>query len=599
MCILKSTHRLFIAVIMIITLVFCAFSVSSWINIVCIATMLIVIMVNYFSGLRHSIEIYSDFQSVSDKLKDKDNTVDIEDIYFTNSAMQSAYRNYCSESKRNRKFQNSVGVDVSDYINCELLDSILKREFSEQISGAMTGFGILGTFVGLTIGLNGFRLGSGIGTDEMMINISGLMEGIKTSFLTSIYGIVFSLVVNQFYKHFYCRTVDSMNEFYSDFEELSSSPQNDFITEIICGQNKQNELIGNLADEISVAMVNHINDTLKPTFDYFNKSIDTFIDKSVMTHNESLEAIVDSFITNMNNSLGDQFTELGATLRELNSSQLSNTAKLQEIVDDICTTAVDIKSINELLDNAIAKMSGYVEKIDSFQNNLNIANERMFAQLQTLNEFSVKQTVVLDQMSKQQEKIAAASENLFGLVEKSQTASESLLKASVDVANNTQTIISENTATLLEMTQKILNDIVVEVRTAIESINYSSAEQNKTICDSFESAVNESKKILESQMQEANKISEQMEINMKRSAAAINEAYNNLDNNLVSTLERVFHSFDQQLADIESHLAGTIENSKNTIGKMDEYIQDVPEKLYTVIKNLIHEMEEITQRIAQ
>lgn len=78
-------------------------------------------------------------------------------------------------------------LDISDYINYELLDRIIKKEYSEQISGAMTGLGILGTFIGLTFGLNEFNLGSDINTEEMMVSISGLMSGIKTAFMTSIY----------------------------------------------------------------------------------------------------------------------------------------------------------------------------------------------------------------------------------------------------------------------------------------------------------------------------------------------------------------------------------------------------------------------------
>ena len=76
-------------------------------------------------------------------------------------------------------------------------------EISEQIPGVMTGLGILGTFIGLTLGLSRFSLGSDIDTSLMQTSISGLLEGIKTAFITSIFGVVYSLLFNFFYKKIY------------------------------------------------------------------------------------------------------------------------------------------------------------------------------------------------------------------------------------------------------------------------------------------------------------------------------------------------------------------------------------------------------------
>ncbi len=62
----------------------------------------------------------------------------------------------------------------------------------------MTGLGILGTFIGLTIGLQQFNTGS---ASEITNSISPLIQGIKVAFHTSIYGMVFSLIFSFVYKN--------------------------------------------------------------------------------------------------------------------------------------------------------------------------------------------------------------------------------------------------------------------------------------------------------------------------------------------------------------------------------------------------------------
>jgi hypothetical protein len=79
-----------------------------------------------------------------------------------------------------------------------MIDSITKKDFSEQISGALTGLGILGTFIGLSIGLAKFNLGKNMDTNEMQTSISSLMNGIRAAFYTSIFGVGFSIVTNFF-----------------------------------------------------------------------------------------------------------------------------------------------------------------------------------------------------------------------------------------------------------------------------------------------------------------------------------------------------------------------------------------------------------------
>lgn len=63
------------------------------------------------------------------------------------------------------------------------------RDFVEQAPGFLTSLGILGTFIGIIIGLYDFSL------EEIDRSIADLMAGLKTAFITSVIGLALSLLL--------------------------------------------------------------------------------------------------------------------------------------------------------------------------------------------------------------------------------------------------------------------------------------------------------------------------------------------------------------------------------------------------------------------
>ena len=119
---------------------------------------------------------------------------------FEDKTLKEEYRNFLYEMDRISRAEQSrtyYRCDIQDYINFRLTDKIMHRNILNQIPGVMTGLGILGTFIGLSLGLQSFNTGT---TAEITSSISPLMDGIKVAFHTSIYGMIFSLIFNFIYK---------------------------------------------------------------------------------------------------------------------------------------------------------------------------------------------------------------------------------------------------------------------------------------------------------------------------------------------------------------------------------------------------------------
>ena len=130
---------------------------------------------------------------------------------FQEPRLRQQFQDYLFELNRIDNTEKAYyKCDIGDYINTGLVDSVMHRNILNQVAGVMTGLGILGTFIGLSLGLQHFSTGT---TAEVTNSIAPLMDGIKVAFHTSIYGMVFSLVFNFTYKCKLEEAEDAVEEF--------------------------------------------------------------------------------------------------------------------------------------------------------------------------------------------------------------------------------------------------------------------------------------------------------------------------------------------------------------------------------------------------
>lgn len=121
-----------------------------------------------------------------------------EDKLFGNKQLDTRFREYCEEYDRLvNVFGMKPSLDIEDFFDDYYIDSVSKKGIISIFPGIMTGLGILGTFIGLSFGLQNFNTGT---SQQITESIGPLMDGIKIAFHTSIYGMVFSLFFNVVYK---------------------------------------------------------------------------------------------------------------------------------------------------------------------------------------------------------------------------------------------------------------------------------------------------------------------------------------------------------------------------------------------------------------
>ena len=168
------------------------------------------------SELRNVAEaIYKEFKDGGGKslwsaYQDKKDLFDMDELKMA----YNKYRGRMRSMRTKRGFHGNC--DIEEYINEELLHKTGMNFFNSAMPGLLTGLGILGTFLGLSIGLGSFN-----GNDIYAIsdNVGTLLGGMKVAFHTSVYGILFSLIFTICYKSIMADAYEKLDVFLAAYRQ--------------------------------------------------------------------------------------------------------------------------------------------------------------------------------------------------------------------------------------------------------------------------------------------------------------------------------------------------------------------------------------------
>lgn len=290
---------------------------------------------------------------------------------FENEELRIAFDKYRLRVKSLRTKRGIANpCDLEEYINEDLLDRVGMNFFNSGISGTLTGLGILGTFLGLSMGLGSF---SGNDIFTVSDNVGALLSGMKVAFHTSVYGIFFSLVFNIVYRSVMSDAYGKLDEFLSMFRQTAQP-------------------LAAKEDESSAAMVVYqanMSNTLKQMLEMMKGS--------AAEQTAGVERIVDKFTGQMQNALGADFQKLGNTLKAAGEAQAASAANAQELIEAV-TALVEV---NRNVQSALAKVMDRQEK---FAGELREQKEKLADACSGMSDEITSQLYAFDQMRSLYEK---------------------------------------------------------------------------------------------------------------------------------------------------------------------------------------------------
>ena len=214
-------------------------------------------------------------------------------------------------------------VDIEEFLNEDDLDMHVHKRLLEMAPDLFTSIGILGTFVGLVWGLKDFRPSD---YEAMTSSVSSLVDGIKVAFLTSIYGIAFSIVYTSGMKSEYSSMTENLQLFLDRFHTyVMPSAESESMNLLVASQKNQTAAMEQMAEKFSVQMAGSFEKVITPTFQKMNDSLDVLVNSVTKCQEDAIREILDTFLKEMNLSFKTQFEDFGRALTQLKDAQTDNT----------------------------------------------------------------------------------------------------------------------------------------------------------------------------------------------------------------------------------------------------------------------------------
>ena len=463
-----------------------------------------------------------------------------ENVRFECKSMEEAVNQFNLESDALYEDEDSYQCDIADYINEDLILTVGNAQFNDFVSNVMTGLGILGTFIGLAIGLKSFDAS----TAEAMTNsIVPLIDGIKVAFYTSIFGVGFSLLYGTLYRRLMNNAEQSLDEFLETYYRcLGRKPDNDAMAKMLSYQQSQTCSLDQFAEQISVALGDVLENTLSPALnalpDQISQSMQSCLSPSMealennlasitsdlsnklsTAQEEGVGTLIEKFVSEMNNLMGGQIDNLSKSIETICNWQEETISTLSLAMDKISVNYADLTEINSSLASSIAQLKELITLIGEAENSHKITIE--------------KSAEVLARAS---ESIELTGNEMAEITERSGEILDKVNSVTDNISNQ-----EKNLDELMEQQITSLTDITSFIRKNTEDM-----KQTETIMIS----------------------------NFKTASENMIASAESLDDKWAHVLERSFSQFDSELAKALQHFSGTLtdlqEIVENTPGVVDD-----------------------------
>ena len=246
---------------------------------------------------------------------------------------------------------------------------------AKSLAMLATSLGMLGTFVGIFLGLLDFNPES---ADTMITSITTLLQGMKTAFLTSILGMIASIIIKTVLGIQEAREVEDDDEdlesLIKSFKELNQGMKT--LNDSLYTQKDQNDITISKLSEVFSEHQKDLKNELVSLNNSLNRKQDILIDEfrafgRQMAQNntdalvDALNALVKEFNENITEQFGENFKELNVAVGKLlvwqdNYKDIieSNTNQFKVSVDSISSIDDSFKEINDkakcLIDTSIS-----------------------------------------------------------------------------------------------------------------------------------------------------------------------------------------------------------------------------------------------------
>lgn len=508
-----------------------------------------------------------------------------------------------------------------DYFNEKhLLSANTNLRLINSIPATLVGFGILGTFIGLTYGISNFQTSS---TEQIKDSIEILLSGMGTAFVSSIYGMLLSLVFTFFEKvqvnslhnsiHSLCYNLDKkfkiskedertielirqerlLNEYFIFKDESGNDVKPGNVFRDIFNENRKQSVAlqsfsTDLANLIEAGFERILSDPdkkelqslliqLKESTDLMKIAIETEIQKLGDKLQDPATDMIEKMLNDLKSSLGDM-------VKDFNKS-VSGSAK------------DEIENLTKLLGQAGGSLNDFPNKLEDMTDKLN----ENFKGLQDIVKEISKQTLEQseDSTRKMKEQVEQTTQLLGNKIGDLQIGQEVLMTKQTENLQVSESLLNSFNASI-----ERLNELSNQVNETISSFSKVQGELNsasgqlKSITENVLSSSNSFKEAQLKFAQHSNEF-------LKNNASTIEEIQKSLKQakELSTEYSSKFEIIEKGLQGIFQQINTGLEDYRDTVGEsVESFLGKYTEALTNTAKSLsgaASKQEEILEELTE
>lgn len=348
------------------------------------------------------------------------------------------------------KMKTDEEADIYFNLGSILSEIRINHRLLNAGSGLLVGLGLLGTFLGLTIGVMDFDSGS---TEAIQSSINELLNGMGTAFATSLVGMACSLLyifiekttINRFQRNItsLCDLLDteyyiSQPEKYALIYERQNQNLKGLFTTTINGEElkpgnmlrelldvsrRQNKDLTDLFEEIIFTQTNKaMQESIKPLVEQVNQ-VAAVLGEKLDSFANSVKSPGDNMANSIVKDLKDAIDNMARELRtSLSDSMSGNIGGLETAVQSLASFPVQIENMTQSMTSNFAKIEELVNRLASSTAStnddiINSVKEQIGLATTNMNNLTQNLQTTMDKIDKQfSESSNASTEKLNGML---------------------------------------------------------------------------------------------------------------------------------------------------------------------------------------
>lgn len=450
-------------------------------------------------------------------------------------------------------------LDAGHFFNSyTLARSVTENRLIAAVPGFLTALGVIGTFMGLQLGLADLKLGAGVDVDQMQEGVAGVVNGAKIAFLTSVWGVALSVFFNFFEKlgeqliRRKIREIEDRVDWL--FPRIRPEEQLQKISE---NSSESREVLQGLAEKIGekmqeamVTATQGIQASLESSLsEIMAPAINKLVDETSEGNQKALEGLLESFMDGFGQAGNQQRQALDDVSAKVSQSVDAMQTTMTSFVEQLQKTQADsgerekalIADISNQVNSLSTQSEAIHQKLTSFVEN-QIGD--MSTQLKAREEASAKRdeelvSIIKTQINELVENSRRQGETLSNFVETqlsglSKSFDEREARSSqLETERNSK--IEQQTVAISALSNEILQSVEKSVAEQVATVKQLIA-QGQALQNSVNSSVDASAQATQAMRESATEMRVSAD-NMKVLSSHVNDAGNKLSGAIKEAVE--------------------------------------------------------------